>query len=460
MVKVKGTILIYDDERDVRQLLHQMLEGEGYHCGEAANAREALGYLRDRSVDVVLLNINMPGKFGMELLRQIKEGYPDVLVITVTVISDVNTAIESTRQGAYDYVIKPFNVDEVVNCVERAMEKRRLQLELINYQQQLEEKVEEQAEEIRDTFLGAMSALSFALEAKDSYTAGHSRRVADIAVAIGKKLSLKEDELEDLRWGSLLHDMAKIAVDELILHKNSKLTPKEYEHVMTHPIVGACIAGSIVRRKRIIEVIQYHHAHYDGGGFRQKLRGEDLPLLARIVAVADAYDAMTSTRPYRPALSREKALAIIRAEIHQQFDPLVADTFLKMSETDIMPYRGKVLIADDEESIRLLVKSILGNDYVVIEAADGQEAVEAAQNHKPALILMDILMPEKDGFLACCELKANLTTRAIPVVILTIIDEELDRTFASDVGAAGYITKPFGPRDLLDTVRQFVKGPE
>jgi energy-coupling factor transport system substrate-specific component len=323
----------------------------------------------------------------------------------------------------------------------------------------LAEKVEDPAGEIRETFLGAMSALAFALEAKDSYTAGHSRRVADIAVAIGKKLSLKEDELEDLRWGSLLHDMAKIAVDERIINKNGELSPKDYEHVMTHPIVGACIVGSVVTRKRITEVIQYHHAHYNGHGFRQKLIGQDIPLLAKIVAVADAYDAMTSNRPYRPALSREEALARIRSEIHRQFDPLVAHTFLKMSGADIMTERKKILISDDEESIRLLVRSVLGNDYTVIEAIDGQEAVDIAQNHKPALILMDVMMPKKDGFQACYEVKANLTTRAIPVVMLTVIEEVIDRRFASDLGAAGYITKPFTPQDLLDTVDKFLKSP-
>jgi len=457
MAKEKGAILICDDEKDVREVLRQTLESEGYHCEEAANADEALTTLRDTSPDVMLLDIKIPGKSGMELLREIKEHYPDVLVIMVTVIGDINTALESIRQGAYDYIIKPFNVDDVVHSVERAMEKRRLHLELIDYQQHLEEKVEEQAEEIRETFLGAMSALSFALEAKDSYTAGHSRRVADIAMAVGKKSGLKEDELEDLRWGSLLHDMAKIAVDELIVHKNGKLTPREYEHVMTHPVVGACMAQSIVRKQGIIEVIQYHHAHYDGSGFRQKLKGKDIPLLARIVAVADAYDAMTSSRPYRAALSRGEALARIRGQIERQFDPLVANTFLEMSEADITPEREKILVADDEESIRLLVRSILGNDYEVIEAADGQEAVEAAQSQRPALILMDILMPGKDGLQACYEVKTNLATKGIPVVILTGIQEELNRALTSDLGAAGYITKPFGPQDLLDMVRQFVK---
>ena len=458
MAKRKGTILIVDDEKDIRKLLHQRLKSEGYHCVEVGNADEAWTCLGDSSTDLVLLNIKMPGKSGMELLPEIKERYRDIVVIMATGISDMNTAIESVRQGAYDYVTKPFNLDEVAHIVKRAMEKRRLKLELRDYQQHLEQKVEEQAKEIRKNFLGAMTALSFALEAKDSYTAGHSRRVTDIALAIGKKLALSEDELEDLRWGSLLHDIGKIAVGQLIVNKPGKLTAEEYEHVMTHPVVGASIVGPVVRSKRITELIEHHHAHYNGRGLNQKLEGKDVPLLARIVAVADTYDAMTSARSYRAALSREEALAEIRWEIGRQFDPLVANAFLEISGADIMPEKRKILIADDEESIRLLVRSVLSNDYTVIEAADGQEALEAAQNEEPALILMDILMPNKDGLQACYEIKTNLATKAIPVVMLTGITQELDRKFSAGLGADQYITKPFSPQDLLDTVDGFLKS--
>jgi len=426
MSERKGTILIIDDEKDVRKLLHQRLEEEGYHCKQAGNADEALDCLEDSSTDLVLLDIKMPGKSGMELLPEIKERYRDVVVIMATCISDINAAIASVRQGAYDYITKPFNLDEVVHSVERAMERRRLELELRDYQQHLEYKVEEQAEEIRKTFLGSMQALSFALEAKDSYTAGHSRRVTDIALAIGKKLALAEDELEDLRWGSLLHDIGKIAVDQLIVNKPDKLTNEEYEHVMTHPIIGASVVGPVVRNKRITEVIEHHHAHYNGGGLNQKLKGKDIPLLARIVAVADVYDAMTSTRSYRAAWSKEEALAEIRWEIGRRFDPLIANAFLEISAADIIPEKKKILIADDEASIRLLVRSVLSNEYTVIEATDGEEAVEAAQNQKPALILMDILMPKKDGFQACYEIRTNLATKAIPVVMLTAVDQDLD----------------------------------
>jgi len=457
MAEKKGTILIVDDEKDIRKLLHQRLKIEGYRCEEAGNADQALDKMQTEPANLVLLDIKMRGKSGMELLSEIKERYPDTAVIMVTVIHDIDTVIESIRHGAYDYVTKPFNLDVVDHSVKRAMEKRRLELELRDYQQHLERKVEEQAKEIRRMFLGTMQSLVFALEAKDSYTAGHSYRVCEIALAIGKRLALSEDELEDLRWGSLLHDIGKIAIDQSILNKPAKLTAAEYEHVMTHTVVGGSILQPVVRNKRIIEIIEHHHTHYNGSGLNQKIKGEDISLLARIVAIADAYEAMTSARPFRAALSREEALAEIRWGISKQFDPLVANAFLGMKAADITPEKKKILIADDEANIRLLVRSILSNNYTVIEAADGQEAVKAAQRHKPDLILMDILMP-KDGLQALYEIKTNLATKTILVVMLTAIGQELDKKLCAELGAAQYITKPFSLQELLDTVNQLLKS--
>ena len=460
MAERKGTILIVDDEKDVRKLLCQSLKGEGYYCTEAGSAEQALDKMQADPVDLVLLDIKMRGKSGIDLLPEIRELYPDTAVIMVTVIHDIDTAIESIRHGAYDYVTKPFNLDVVAYSVKRAIENRHLELELRDYRQYLERKVEEQAKEIYQTFLGAVRSLVFALEAKDSYTAGHSRRVCEIALAIGKRLALSDDELEDLRWGSLLHDIGKIAVDQSIVNKPAKLTAAEYTHVMTHPSVGASIMQLAVRNKRVLEIIEHHHSYYDGYRPNQVIKGTDIPLLARIVAVADAYDAMTSTRPYRAALSREEALAEIRCRIGEQFDPMVGNTFLEISAAEITPEKKKILIADDEVSIRLLVRSILSGIYTVIEMPDGQEAVEAAQKHKPALILMDILMPKKDGLQACYEIKSNPATKTIPVVMLTAIDQELDRQLCADLGAAQYITKPFSPQELLDKIDQLLKGTE
>ena len=249
-----------------------------------------------------------------------------------TAVTEANLAIQCMRLGADDYITKPFNLDEVVLSVEKTLEKRMLELKIKEYQEQLQQKVDEQTVEIRTLFLGSIEALVFALEAKDRYTAGHSRRVTEIALAIGRELSLSEDDLENLRWGSLLHDVGKIAVDHIVQNKPGKLTPAEYEHIMIHAHVGAGIVKPVVNDK-VVAIVEHHHDHYNGAGLHQVVAGEDIPLGARILAVADAYDAMTSDRPYRLAIAVETARQEIKRCIGTQFDPVVANAFLK---TDII----------------------------------------------------------------------------------------------------------------------------
>jgi putative two-component system response regulator len=271
----------------------------------------------------------------MELLTEIKATYPDTAVIMATALNDINISIQCMKEGAYDYICKPFNLAEVVMSVDGVLEKQRLEREIREYQQYLEEKVEEQTKEIRKVFLGAIEALAFALEAKDKYTAGHSRRVTEIAVAIGKEMGLTAACLEDLRWGGLLHDVGKIAVDQLVQNKPGKLTDEEYEHIMTHASVGAGIVRPVVNDK-VVEMIAHHHDHFDGGGMNQLVRGKKIPIGARILAVADAFDAMTSDRPYRAAMSVEEALAEIKRCTGSQFDPEVTTAFLRVPVTGIV----------------------------------------------------------------------------------------------------------------------------
>lgn len=331
MPSQQETVLIVDDEAAIRKLTCQKLSKEGYLCEEVNDAEQVLNMLATSPIALVILDIKMPGKSGMELLPEIKSGFPDTAVIMATAVTEVNVAIQCLKQGADDYLCKPFNLEELSLAVKRALEKRRLQLEIREYQQYLEEKVEEQTVEIRKLFLGAIEALASALEAKDKYTAGHSRRVSEIASAVGNELGLSQQEMEDLRWGSLLHDVGKIAVDQLVQNKPGKLTPEEYEHIMTHTHVGSDIVRSVVNG-RIVEIIEHHHDHYDGSGVHQVVAGDDIPLGARILAVADAFDAMISDRPYRSALSVPEAIDEIKRYSGTQFDPAIVTAFLKTAE--------------------------------------------------------------------------------------------------------------------------------
>ena len=335
MVTGQGSILIVDDEELLRRSLRKKLSKGGYHCQEAGSGDEALERLRSDPADLVILDIWMPGKSGRELLPEIRASYPETAVIMATAVTEASVIIGCMKEGAQDYIPKPFDLGEVMLSVEGVLGKRQLELEIKNYQQHLEQRVEEQTEETRALFLGGVEALVFALEAKDQYTAGHSQRVAEIAVAIGQELSLPPDELEDLRWGALLHDVGKIAVDPLIQNKPGKLTAEEYRHIMVHAQVGPDIVKPLVNQK-IVAIIRHHHDRYDGSGLDQTVRGEDIPLGARILVVADTFDAMTSDRPYRSAISAREALDEIRRCSGTQFDPGVVSAFLSTPVTETM----------------------------------------------------------------------------------------------------------------------------
>jgi putative nucleotidyltransferase with HDIG domain len=320
-------LLVVDDEAPIRRLLHQKLSREGYRCEEANGAEQVLNKLETNPIALVILDIKMPGKSGVELLPEIKSGHPDTAVIMATAIIDINVAIQCLKQGADDYICKPFNLEEISLAVKKALDKRRLQLEIREYQQYLEERIEEQTGDIRKLFLGAIESLVSALEAKDKYTGGHSRRVTEIALALGNELGLSAQNMEDLRWGSLLHDIGKIAIDQVIQNKPDKLTREEYEHIMTHAHVGAEIVRPVVSEK-ITEMIEHHHDHYDGNGLHQVIAGSGIPLGARILAVADAFDAMTSDRPYRSAMPITDIVEEIKRCAGTQFDPIVVAAFL------------------------------------------------------------------------------------------------------------------------------------
>jgi len=283
MKEKRGAILLVDDEELIRRLLYQKLSAEGYRCEQAANAEQALVKLKEDSIELVILDIKMPGKSGVEFLPEIKAKYPDTAVIMATAISDANVAINCMKAGAYDYVNKPFNLDEVSFSVRRALEKRRLELENRDYQQHLEQKVEEQAQKIRTSFFNSVTALAYALEAKDIYTSGHSQRVTEVSVAIAEHLGLPKETIEKIRLAGLVHDIGKIGVRETVLNKADSLTDEEYEHVRLHSEAGEHILTPIVGDEEILKAVRHHHERYDGKGYPDGLKGEQIPLLARII---------------------------------------------------------------------------------------------------------------------------------------------------------------------------------
>jgi putative two-component system response regulator len=325
----KEKILIVDDEKTVRRSINKCLTRNGFSCDEAGDAAEALESMEKAPADLVILDIMMPGTSGSELLPQIKNSFPDTAVVMATAVVEPDTIINCMKNGAHDYITKPFDINELVANIQMVLKKRQLELNLKEKRQVLEGKVEEQSRELQKLFIDAIESLVSALEAKDKYTAGHSRRVTKIAVDSGRILGLNDEELENLRWAALLHDIGKIGIDSSVQNKPGMLTPTEYDYILTHCNIGPSIVAPLVN-DRIVEAIRHHHDSYDGSGLNQKVRGEEIPLGARILAVADSFDAMTSDRPYRPAMTASKAVAEIKKCAGTQYDPVVVKAFLKI----------------------------------------------------------------------------------------------------------------------------------
>lgn len=317
-------ILVVDDEAAIRKLLCYKLAKAGYHCAQASSGEQALEMMKNNQFELMLLDISMPDISGVEVLKKVRATHPDTAVVMATAITDTDTAIQCMKLGAYDYMLKPFNLDEITLNVNRALEKRRLELENRDYRQNLGQKVTEQLTIIRQTFLNAVASLAYVLEAKDRYMNGHSQRVAETAIAIARNLGLPPEDIEKIKLAGQIHDIGRVGIRESVLNKPGILTEQELQHVQTHPTLGRRILLMVVEDEDILSMVVHHHERYDGKGYPDRLSGEHIPLGARILAVADAYDAMTSLRPYRPAMSIEAALAEIERGRGTQSDPEVA----------------------------------------------------------------------------------------------------------------------------------------
>src|SRR5207248_6237105 len=254
---------------------------------------------------------------------------PDTAVIVVTAVAEVESAVACLQLGALDYVAKPFHLDEVRARVMQALDKRRLILENRMYHHQLEERVQEQAHRIEELSLERLQALVHFLEEKDPYTRGHSVRVANYALGIGRQLQLDREVIDMIALGAELHDIGKIGVSEAVLHKAGRLSDAEYRHIMEHPVIGARILAPLLRDvPAALAIVRSHHERLDGRGFPDGLAGGQIPLEVRVVTIADSFDAMTSVRPYRPALSVQKALQELEEGKDKQFHAPAVEAFL------------------------------------------------------------------------------------------------------------------------------------
>lgn len=336
---LKYRVLVVDDEPAVGRLLRRILEDQGYGCELAREAEEALQRAGTGEFSVIMTDVRMPGRDGLELLEDLRRGDPEAVVIMITGRAEIDSAIHALRLGAYDYITKPFRREQILASVGRGVERRRFLEERRTYQERLEREVRQRTEDLRQalkeltrTYRMTLEALAAALDLRDVETMAHSRRVADLALAIAREIGRPREELVELERGALLHDIGKIGIPDAILRKPGPLTEEEWTEIKNHCHLGYEMVKPIPFLSRAAEIILAHQERYDGTGYPRGLTGEEIPLGARIFAVADAFDVITSNRPYRRARSLWEAREEIQRHSGTQFDPNVVEAFLRIPE--------------------------------------------------------------------------------------------------------------------------------
>lgn len=337
------TILVIDDDPSIRKVLSLGLERMGYATKMATNGQEGIDLLASGTAepDCVLLDIRMPVLSGKDALPRIREMHPLIPVIMLTAYNDLATGLEAMKNGAFDYLVKPSRLDHIAETIAKAIRYRDIVREKFEqdkkneeYKLSLERSMQSKTLELSETYeklkaanMQTVQALAETIEAKDQYTQGHCERVRSLAVRLARELKLPEDQIEPLEFAALLHDIGKIGIPERILNKVGPLDPEEVEVIKMHPLIGAQILSIVEFFAPAINGVRHHHERWDGTGYPDGVAGEDIDPLARIITLADTFDAMAQSRPYRKALPLEAVLEEIRSESGKQFSPEVVAAF-------------------------------------------------------------------------------------------------------------------------------------
>src|SRR5262245_44450360 len=352
----KPRLLIVDDEAEVRGVLHDLLSGP-YECGEAASAEDAIAELREKDYQLVISDITMSGMSGLEMIPHVKVVSPDTVIVMISGMQTIESAINALRLGAFDYLMKPFDLRQAEAAVSRALDHHELIVAKRRYENHLEDLVAQRTAELDDAlgslenaYRSTLKALTAALETRDAETHGHSERVVTFSLRLGREYGLSALEMKALEFGSLLHDIGKIGVPDAILRKPAKLTEEEWERMREHPLHGQQILRGIQFLEGAARVVAQHHEKWDGSGYPFGLKAEEIDICARIFAVADAFDAITSDRVYRKAQSYDAAAKELDDWADRQFDPKVVEAFHRVPKEDWEELRRRSLMRERSAS--------------------------------------------------------------------------------------------------------------
>jgi response regulator RpfG family c-di-GMP phosphodiesterase len=350
----RARLLVVDDESEIRSVLCELLS-QDYDCAAASSAEEALTTLRAGAFHLIISDITMSGMSGLEMIPHVFDISPETVVLMISGMQTIESAIEALRVGAFDYIMKPFDLRQVEAAVKRALEHYELRAAKRRYENHLEELVEQRTQELNqaldsleDAYRSTLKALTAALETRDAETHGHSERVVTFSLRLGRELGLDREQQRALEFGSLLHDIGKIGVPDAILRKPAKLTDEEWVRMREHPRHGQAILREIEFLRGAALVVGQHHEKWDGSGYPLGLRGEEIDINARIFAVADAFDAMISDRVYRAGRPYEEAAEELEKFAGRQFDPAVVAAFHRVPREDWDELRRRSLIKKQE----------------------------------------------------------------------------------------------------------------
>jgi response regulator RpfG family c-di-GMP phosphodiesterase len=359
--RAAARVLVVDDELSVRKMLTTLLSQAGVPCSAAANAREALTMLEKASFQAVISDVRMDTDSGFDLLREVRSRFPDLAFLMATGIDDVRVGVQAMKLGADDYLLKPFDIEVVLASLQRALERKQLEREVENYRRHLEEMVSQRTQqlqaamtELEHSHSATLEALGGAIDLRDGPTAGHSGRILLYSVKIAEAIGGMEDQLKTLGMGAWLHDIGKLAIPDSILLKPGALDAQERQIMERHVQLGYDLVKGIPFLADAAEIILAHHERHNGSGYPRGLHGKDIPMSARIFAVADSFDAMTSDRPYRSALPVQTARTVIDAARGELFDPEIVDAFFALGQDT-----WKLISADSQTAS--ILKIICGN---------------------------------------------------------------------------------------------------
>jgi len=347
-------LFICDEEAIVSYLREKLIIEGGYVVSFESTAAGGISALRQNNFDLVMVKFEMPDSDGMELIRGLKKIEPDAVIIILVTEPNAGALKEILRLGIYEVVAKPINLEKLLFLIKKGIELHNLTLANRRAVQSMQEqnaslqkqntllakRIEESTknltklyEDLRTTYMRTIKALAQAIDARDHYTHSHSQNVAKYAVTIAEEMGFSVKEVETIREACELHDLGKIGIIDTVLSKPSSLTPEEWEQIKRHPTIGAQILEPLTFLNDVIELVRQHHEHYDGSGYPEGRKGEDILLGARIINLADAYEAMTSPRAYRKIpLTKNEAIAEVKKNRGTQFDPKVVDAFLRIVE--------------------------------------------------------------------------------------------------------------------------------